>query len=115
MSGEHEIEAEPLSPIPRPDGTPCRPRKLSAHAVTGDGDILTGVVVFGTHDPGRAQPLADDYAAWQLGSGHVAADPVPVWWRDGFDCGGRSWVTDEARGRPGTWFREIIERTGNHA
>ena len=99
--------------IQRPDGKPYRPRKLAAYAVTDDGDMLAGVMVLGTHDPGRAQPLADGYAVWQLGSGHVAVDPVTGWWRDGFGYGHRCWVTDEVRGRAGVWFREIVEEAGD--
>ena len=45
--------------IQRPDGKPYRPRKLAAYAVTDPDDMLSGVMVLGTHDPGRAQPLAD--------------------------------------------------------
>ena len=95
--------------IQRPDGKPYRPRKLVACAVTDDDDMLCGVMVLGTHDPGRAQPLADSYAVWQLGSRHVAVDPVTGWWRDGFESGRRCWVADEVHGRAGVWFREIVE------
>ena len=95
--------------IERPDGKPYRPRKLAAYAVTDPDDMLSGVMVLGTHDPGRAQPLADGYATWQLGSGHTAVDPVTGWWRDGFECGRRRWVADEVHGRAGVLFREIVE------
>jgi hypothetical protein len=102
---------QPPPPVTRPDGRIYRPRTMTAHAVTDpdDGDTLSGVVVLGTHDPGAAQPLADAYAAWQLGRGHVAVSPVAVWWRDGFTYGRRGWVTDEKHGRAGTWFRSIVE------
>lgn len=97
-----------LAVITRPSGKPYRPRKFTACAVTDD-DELSGVVVLGTHDPGVAQPLADQYITWQLGSSYCAAGPVTVWWRDGFECGERRWVSDEIRGRAGVWFREIVE------
>ena len=91
--------AEPA--IQRPDGTLYRPRKITANAVTDDDEILCGVVVFGTHDIALAHPLADQYVAWQLDSGYVAAEPCTVWWRDGFDGGRRMWLTDEEHGAPG--------------
>jgi hypothetical protein len=101
--------AEPA--IKRPDGTIYRPRKITANAVTDEDEILCGVVVFGTHDIARAQPLADSYVAWQLDGRMSAVDPRTVWWRDGFACGQRSWLTDEKHGRAGVWFRDIVERT----
>lgn len=101
--------AEPA--IQRPDGTLYRPRKITANAVTDDDEILCGVVVFGTHDIALAHPLADQYVAWQLDSGYVAAEPCTVWWRDGFDGGRRMWLTDEEHGRAGVFFREVVERT----
>ena len=55
--------------------------------------------------------LADQYVAWQLDSGYVAAEPCTVWWRDGFDGGRRMWLTDEEHGRAGVFFREVVERT----
>lgn len=99
--------------ITRPDGRPYRPRTITAHAVTDDDGVLTGVMVLGTHDPGRALPLADRYVAWQFDAGYTAAGPVTGWWRDGFDGGQRCWVTDEVRGRAGVWFREVAERSGS--
>lgn len=102
--------AEALPAISRPNGKPYRPRELVACAVTDTAyDELAGVVVLGTHDPGTAQALADNYVQWQLGSRHRAVDPVLVWWRDGFSGGSRAWVTDEIHGRAGVWFREIVE------
>jgi len=97
--------------ITRPDGRVYRPRKVTANAVVDDDETLSGVLVLGTHDVARAQKLADDYAAWQLGTGHVAVDPEAGWWRDGFDCGRRRWLRDPEAGRAGVWFREIVERT----
>jgi hypothetical protein len=97
--------------VTRPDGRIYRSRKLIAAAVTDpdDGDMLCGVMVLGTHDCHRAKPMADDYAAWQLGRGYVAVDWVTGWWRDGFQNGRRCWVADEQHGRAGVWFREIAE------
>lgn len=100
-----------LTAITRPNGTPYRPQKLTAYAVTDEYEVIAGVVVFGTHDPGRAQALADELVARDVDQGYTAADPVTVWWRDGFECGRRAWITDEEHGRGGVWFREIVERT----
>jgi hypothetical protein len=95
--------------IERPNGKPYRPRRITANAVTDEDELLAGVMVLGTHDPGRAQPLADGYAVWRLGSGHVAVDPVTGWWRNGYSSGRLCWVTDEEHGRAGVWFREVVE------
>jgi hypothetical protein len=95
--------------ITRPNGKPYRPRKVIAAAVTDDGDMLCGVMVLGTHDYHRAKPMADDYAAWQLGRRYVATDWVTGWWRDGFEGDRRCWVDDPEHGRAGVWFREIAE------
>jgi hypothetical protein len=101
----------PEPAIQRPDGSLYRPRTISANAIVDEDEILCGVMVLGTHDVLRAQPLADQYAVWQLGSGYTAAGPLTGWWRDGFEGGRRCWVTDERRGRAGVWFREVVERT----
>ena len=95
--------------ITRPNGKPYRPRKVIAAAVTDPDDMLCGVMVLGTHDYHRAKPMADDYAVWQLGRGHVATDWVTGWWRDGFRNGCRCWVDDPEDGRAGVWFREVVE------
>jgi hypothetical protein len=98
-------------PIQRPNGKPYRPRRVTANAIADEDQILCGVMVLGTHDQIWAQPIADEYASWQLGEGCRAAAPLPGWYRDGFEGGRRCWVTDEARGRAGVWFREIVEAT----
>jgi hypothetical protein len=98
-----------LEPIERPDGRLYQPRKLAAHAVSGEDDFLSGVVVFGTHDPANALPLAAEYVTRQLGKGYAPAGPRAVWWRDGFESGHRCWLDDDRAGRAGVWFREIVE------
>ena len=95
--------------INRPDGSAYRPRKLVAYSVTDEDEIVAGAVVFGTHDPQRAQGLAQEVINRDLGGGYMPADPSPVWWRDGFDSGRRCWVTDEKRGRAAVWFRQVHE------
>jgi hypothetical protein len=95
--------------VARPDGRVYRSRKLVAAAVTDDDDMLCGVMVLGTHDCHRAKPLADDYAAWQLGREYAAADGVTGWWRDGFAGGRRCWIDDPQTGRAAVWFRSIAE------
>jgi hypothetical protein len=98
-----------LEAIERPNGALYRPRHLSANAVVDEDQILSGVIVLGTHDVAAAAPLADEYAQWQLGASAKAIDPLPGWYRDGFEGGARRWITDEVRGRAGVWFREIAE------
>jgi len=95
--------------ITRPNGKPCQPRCISANAVSDEDDWLSGVIVLGTHDVSRAQPLADQYASWQVGGTFKAARPLAGWYRDGFESGERRWITDEEHGRAGVWFREITE------
>jgi hypothetical protein len=95
--------------IMRPNGKPFRPRKVVAEAVAGEYEVVAGVIVFGTHDAVAAQPLADQCAVREAGSGYAATDPSPVWWRDGFESGNRKWIYDEKHGRAGVWFREIVE------
>lgn len=100
--------AEPA--IQRPDGTLYRPRKLSVYPVSDEDEIITGAVVFGTHEPARVLGLAQQLVDRHLGRGQfLPVDPVRVWWRDGFESGHRCWVTDEKRGRAGVLFREIVE------
>jgi hypothetical protein len=105
--------ATTLAPIKRPDGRTYHPRKLTAHALSGEDDFLSGVVVFGTHDPGQALPLAAEYVTWQLGKGYAPAGPRAVWWRDGFESGRRCWLDDDKAGRAGVWFCEITEVPGS--
>jgi hypothetical protein len=104
-----------MAEITRPNGKPYRPRKLVAYAVTDEDEILSGAVVFGTHDPARARDLADELVSRDLGSEYVPVDPVAVWWRDGFDSGRHCWITDEEHGRAGVWFREVAERSSGRA
>lgn len=98
-----------LEEIARPDGRLYRPRKVTAAPVFDGDEIESGVIVFGTHDIGRAQPLADQVAMSAAGSSFRAARPVTVWWRDGFEGGRRNWVDDPVKGRAGVWFRELAE------
>jgi hypothetical protein len=98
--------------IQRPNGQPYQPRKVIAFGVYGADECPAGVVVLGTHDVTRAQPLALSLVQhYLLDSGYVPVDPAQVWWRDGFEGGSRRWVTDPERGRAGVWFREIVEAT----
>jgi hypothetical protein len=95
-----------LEPVTRPNGRLYRPRAVVAYAV-GEEDEC--VLVLGTHDQRRAQALADQIAERVAGGGFVAASPETGWYRDGFECGERRWVSDEVRGRAGVLFREIAE------
>lgn len=97
--------------ITRPDGRIYRSRKVIAHTVVDEDEIVCGVMVLGTHDVGRAQPLADRLAADAVGRGFVAVGPETGWWRDGFESGRRRWVRDPEGGRAAVWFREIVERS----
>jgi hypothetical protein len=105
-----------LPPVERPDGRMYRPRKLTAVPVDeDDGDMCGGVIVFGTHDPAAAWPLADRLAAQQAGTGFRAYGPVPGWWRDGYSGGQRCYVSDEARGRAAVLFERVAETEGEGA
>jgi hypothetical protein len=81
-----------------------------AYAVVDGDEFPCGVMVLGTHDVARAKPLADSYAAWQLGAEYTAADPVTGWWRLGYEDGLR-WLDDPVKGRAGVWFRQVAETT----
>jgi hypothetical protein len=98
-----------LPVLTRPNGEPFRPRKVVAHAVVDDDDLLSGVMILGTHDIPRAQALADQCIPGWLESGYVAAGPLAGWYRDAYDCGRRRFVIDEEHGRAGVWFREVAE------
>jgi hypothetical protein len=108
VSGSRPASKAALSPVRRPDGRLYRPRKLSAEGVEEDG-ILSGVLVFGTHDPEIARPLADELAAQQAGRSYRALDPVSGWWRGGIAGGERCWVGDEKSGRAAVLFQRIDE------
>jgi hypothetical protein len=92
--------------IQRPNGKAYRPRKVIGYLA---GEDSKSVVVLGTHDIARAQVLADELVRIYVDSRETAADPVLVWWRDGFECGQLRWIADEVRGRAGVWFRDIVE------
>jgi hypothetical protein len=98
-----------LPPVMRPYGGFYRPRKLAAERVDDEDGELTGVLVFGTHRPAAAQALADKLAMREAGSTFRALDPVPGWWRDGFEAGRRRWISDEETGRAAVLFRQIAE------
>jgi hypothetical protein len=95
--------------ISRPDGRIYKSRKVIAHLVTDEDEVPSGVMVLGTHDIGRARPLACSLVAEFVDSRDVPADPVTGWWRDGFEGGRRCWVNDSQGGRAGVWFREITD------
>jgi len=100
-----------LPPITRPNGKTYRPRKLIAQAVADcDGEDLAGVVVFGTHDAGRAKRLADRYVALYGDADMEAVNPDRVWWRDTFSWGSRRYEDDDRHGRAGVRF-DIDYRT----
>ena len=98
-----------LEPVTRPDGRIYRPTKIAAYAVADEDDLLSGVAVLGTHDMAVAQRLADQYAAWQLGSGSVALEPETGWFREGYSNGQPMWIRDPVKGRAGVMFHEIRE------
>lgn len=97
-----------MTTIERPNGKLYRSRKVVAQVV---GEDPEGVLVLGTHDPERAQRLADQTATLAVGSGFAAAAPETGWWRDGMEHGERCWIYDEVNGRAGVMFREIVEVT----
>jgi hypothetical protein len=98
-----------LPPIRRQDGRLYRPRKVTAHVLAEDGDLMCGVIVTGTHDAGRALRLARDLVARELGTGYEPVLSGCGWWRNGYEGGRRCWVTDEERGAAGVLFGRIEE------
>lgn len=97
--------------IVRPNGKPYRPRSTDLLAVEWENDDgrsagdRYGVIVFGTLDPDRARPVAEEAARHGfLGPSGVVLDGRPGWLRDGFVGGVRLWVHDEVRGRPCVTF-----------
>jgi hypothetical protein len=101
-----------LPPVRRPYGGFYVPRKLAVVVLDEHGDEEDGgIAVLGTHNEDAAGLLADKAAAQLAGDGWHAADPVRVWWRDGYANGRRCWVADELAGRAGVLFRRIEETT----
>lgn len=98
-----------LPPVMRPYGGFYRPRRLASARVDDEAGDLAGVLVFGTHNPKIAQPLADNLVKGDAGSGYRALGPAPGWWRDGFQGGRRCWVWDEETGRAAVLFGQLIE------
>lgn len=90
--------------IERPNGKPYRARTAELRAHSWEEDDDRGVIVFGTLDPERARPFADEMCAYWH-SVPLAVDPVPGWYRDAFRYGERCWIPDEKRGAPGVMFR----------
>jgi hypothetical protein len=104
----HRFADGALPPVRRLDGRWYHPQKLTAEQVTEDGE-LTEVLVFGTHNPDAARPLADALLAREIGREWRAEDPAPGWWRDGFRDGERHWLDDGTNGRAGVLFRRLTE------
>ena len=111
LSGEGFFADGVLPPVQRWDGTWYRPRKLAAERVDED-DEMSGVLVFGTHSPKVAQPLADALVVAENGAGWRAVYSGCGWWRDGFEHGRRSWIDDESGGRAAVLFGHITEAGG---
>lgn len=95
-------------PVTRPDGRVYQPVRIVAHALADEDECFSGVVVLGTHDMAIAQEMADDYAAWQLGTGSAALEPETGWFRDGYS-GRRMWLRDPVKGRAGVMFHKVRE------
>lgn len=100
--------------VTRPDGRIYKSRKVIAHIVGDEDEIPSMVLVLGTHDIVRAQPLADHVARMYTEPGCVAAKPETGWWRESIRDGRPWWVDDDRRGRAGVMFREITEVPGGH-
>jgi hypothetical protein len=102
-------ETDPLAALTRPNGRPYRPRRVAAHALADEDDILCGVLVTGTHDRERALKLARELVAAELGRDYEPVESGSGWWRDGFEGGHRCWVADDERGAAGVIFGKIVE------
>ena len=112
MMSETPSDRFGLPAIERPNGAMYRPRKIIAYPIDDDDcDCMTGVVVFGTHDVGRALDVANRLVRAQVAPDFVAVTPRLIWWTDGFRYGRRTFETDPDRGRAGVYFAEIVERT----
>lgn len=98
--------------VKRPDGRIYKSRKVVGHIVGDEDEIPCAVLVLGTHDIARAQPLADRVARMYTEPGCVAARPETGWWRDSIRDGRPWWVEDDKRGRAGVMFRKIEEASG---
>jgi hypothetical protein len=99
----------PLEPVQRPDGRMYRPRKIIAYPVADDEEMTSGIMVLGTHDVSRAQPLADRCASAWVDGGYVAIEPETGWYREGYEAGRPMWLRDPVKGRAGVWFHEVAE------
>lgn len=100
----------------RPNGKPYRPRKPGLRAKSWQNEWGTedyGVIVFGSLDPDRTHPFAEQACrSWSNGD-EVMHGPQPGWWRVAMRAGGRQWVDDPVRGAPGVmWTGESPEWTG---
>lgn len=101
----HTMTSNP-EPLTRPDGKPYHPRSNNLRVKAWGDDAPPGdcgVIVFGTLDPDRARPLAQQACAhWYESSG--VQDPRPGWYRDAYDRGERRWIEDDQRGAPGVTY-----------
>lgn len=111
LAGEGVSAGMALPPVRRQDGRMYWPRKITAHVLAGEDEVICGVLVTGTHDEARALPLARDLVTRELGGGYGPVLSGCGWWRDGFGGGRRCWVTDEERGAAGVLFGRIEERS----
>jgi hypothetical protein len=92
---ETQAPADPvaaeLPEITRPNGKPYRPRKLVAYAVN-DADLeVGGAVVFGTHDPAKAHPLADVLITLHVLAASLGLDLEAAWKAKAAVIAGRPW------------------------
>lgn len=94
---------ERLPVIIRPNGKPYRPRSVKAHSWDNEEDqgpgADCGVVVLGTHDVVRAQPLAERACDAWFGVKH-AITPEIGWFRRAY----HGWMRDTKRGAAGVMF-----------
>lgn len=109
LSGDGMLAPGVLPPIPRPGGGFYLPKRLAAEPLCDDGDVISGVIVLGTHNRDLAQPVADKLASNEADGRYRAVWSGGGWWRDGFESGERRWVADEMHGRAGVLFGRIEE------
>jgi len=90
----------------RPNGKTYRPRNPDQRLLIPYGDIAGpgphGVIVIGTHDPADAHPRAVGFLQWITGEPTArASEPLPGWYRTGYNRSDRAIIPDEIHGRPG--------------
>lgn len=96
-------------PMTRPNGKAYRPRVPGElRTVAWENEFDRGVIVFGTLDVNEARDTAILWCRYWYGT-DSAKCLRPGWFRDSFWRGERTWIGDDAKGRPGVMFEAVDE------